>query len=77
MTTLQSSDPGPQQDAFIRSVSSRLATEFGRSDNDLEPTVRKEFERWSDARVKQFVPVFVERNLRQQLRVSERPVTAR
>ena len=42
-----------------------------------QDAVRQEFERWHDARVKQFVPVFVERNVRQRLRFSERPAAAR
>ncbi|MCU1429613.1 MAG: hypothetical protein JWL83_3613, partial [Actinomycetia bacterium] len=65
--------PSPEEtqgryDAQVRSVAARLATEFGRRDDEVEPRVRREFARWQEARVTQFVPVFVERTVRHQLR---------
>jgi hypothetical protein len=51
----------------VRAVTTRLAEEFGPAD-DLELRVRNEFSRWEQARVTQFVPVFVERRMRDELR---------
>ena len=55
-------------DQRVRAVVTRLAAEFGRNADDLEGPVRTEFSRWSEARVTQFVPVLVERRLRDELR---------
>ncbi|MDQ1520085.1 MAG: hypothetical protein QOI55_1158 [Actinomycetota bacterium] len=55
-------------DKHVRAVATRLAEEFGRSPDDLEGRVRSEFSRWDHARVTQFVPVFVERRVRNELR---------
>jgi hypothetical protein len=55
-------------DKHVRAVTTRLAEEFGRSPDDLEVRVRSEFSRWDEARVTQFVPVFVERRVRNELR---------
>jgi hypothetical protein len=55
------------EDKHVRSVTARLVEEFGASD-DLETRVRSEFTRWEQARVTQFVPVFVERRMRAELR---------
>jgi hypothetical protein len=55
------------EDKHVRAVTARLVEEFGASD-DLETRVRSEFTRWEQARVTQFVPVFVERRMRNELR---------
>jgi hypothetical protein len=55
-------------DKHVRAVTDRLAEEFGGTAVDLEHRVRSEFSRWGDARVTQFVPVFVERTVRNELR---------
>jgi hypothetical protein len=55
-------------DRHVRAVATRLAEEFGTSADDLETRVRTEFSRWEEARVTQFVPVFVERRMRAELR---------
>jgi hypothetical protein len=55
-------------DKHVRAVASRLAEEFGRDADDLEVQVRSEFSRLGSARVTQFVPVFVERRMRSELR---------
>jgi hypothetical protein len=57
----------PADDKHVRAVTARLVEEFGASD-DLETRVRREFDRWEAARVTQFVPVFVERRMRRELR---------
>ena len=56
-----------KQDKHVRAVTARLRAEFGAT-GDLEGRVRNEFSRRGEARVTQFVPVFVERTLRDQLR---------
>jgi hypothetical protein len=55
-------------DRHVRAMAARLADEFGAAPDDLEVRVRSEFSRWEQARVTQFVPVFVERRVRNELR---------
>jgi hypothetical protein len=55
-------------DRHVQAVTNRLAEEFGGTASDLEHRVRSEFSRWDNARVTQFVPVFVERTVRAELR---------
>ena len=43
----------------------------------IEAAVRAEFDRRHDARVQDFVPVFVERSLRRKLRSTERVTSER
>jgi hypothetical protein len=59
--------PGGEE-RHVRAVVSRLAQEFDGPPDDLELRVRSEFSRWEQARVTQFVPVFVERSIRDELR---------
>jgi hypothetical protein len=61
-------------DKHVRAMAERLADEFGAAPDDLEPRVRSEFSRWEQARVTQFVPVFVERKVRNELRGLGSPV---
>jgi hypothetical protein len=52
----------------VRAVTTRLAEEFDTPAADLEVRVRDEFSRLEHARVTHFVPVFVERRVRDELR---------
>jgi hypothetical protein len=61
-------EPEMLAERHVHAVATRLAEEFGATTDDMEGRVRSEFSRWQDARVKAFVPVFVERRLREQLR---------
>jgi len=51
----------------IGRVSGLLADRFHEDPSAIESAVRAEFERHSDSRIKDFVPVFVERSVRRQL----------
>ena len=62
-------DGESSEDKHVRAVTARLSEEFGGA-GDLEGRVRSEFSRLGEARVTQFVPVFVERTVRAQLRGS-------
>jgi hypothetical protein len=52
----------------VRAVTTRLVEEFGATTDEVEVRVRSEFSRWENVRVTHFVPVFVERNVRDELR---------
>ena len=59
------------QELEVDRLSDVLATEFERADPDtIETVVRAEFARRSRAPIQDFVPVFVERTLRQRFRNS-------
>ena len=58
----------PVAEKHVRAVTTRLAEEFDTPAEDLEVRVRSEFSRWEQVRVTQFVPVFVERRMREELR---------
>jgi hypothetical protein len=56
-------------DDLVIAVAGRLRSEFGSADAQyVERRVRDEFGRWQDARVTQYVPLLVERNVRDELR---------
>jgi hypothetical protein len=55
-------------DKHVVAMTTRLVEEFGGTTDELEDRVRSEFSRWENVRVSQFVPVFVERTLRDELR---------
>jgi hypothetical protein len=60
-----------QQELEVDRLSDALAEEFERADPDtIEIVVRAEFARRSRAPVQDFVPVFVERTIRQRFRNS-------
>ena len=63
---------GPElvrEDLEVGRVTAELANMFQDVSPDLiEYGVRNEFSRWSSARVRDFVPIFVERALRGKLR---------
>jgi hypothetical protein len=52
----------------IESVTRRLASTFDLPADAIEPEVRAAFEEWDHARVRDFVPIFVERELRSRRR---------
>jgi hypothetical protein len=57
-----------QQDVEVGRISSDLASQFRQVDRDtIEAVVRVEFQRRSTAPIQDFVPIFVERALRQRL----------
>jgi hypothetical protein len=58
----------------IGSVAARLADELRQPHKEAEirPAVESEFRRFDNARVREFVPVFVERRLRAELRALAR-----
>ena len=60
----------PQLEAQIDTVVKRLALALQAPPAVLEPEVRAAFAEWGDARVRDFVPIFVERSLRDRLRTS-------
>jgi hypothetical protein len=65
-------EPNPtqhvQQDVEVGRISSDLASQFRQVDRDtIEAVVRVEFQRRSTAPIQDFVPIFVERALRQRL----------
>ena len=56
-------------DDQVTAVAARLRAEFGAADQQyVERRVRDEFGRWQEARITQFVPLLVERNVRAELR---------
>jgi hypothetical protein len=62
-------DSDAARDAIVRAVASRLSDEFKQRDGqEVEQRVRSEFARYREARLTQFVPVFVERNIRDEFR---------
>jgi hypothetical protein len=57
------------QEIEIERLSAELAAEFRQvTPESIETAVRDEFERGAQARVKDFLPLFVERNVRRRLR---------
>ena len=59
----------PSRDEQVTAVAARLRAEFGTADQQyVERRVRDEFGRWQEARITQFVPLLVERNVRAELR---------
>jgi hypothetical protein len=60
---------GTNTDDLVIAVSDRLRSEFTTADKQyVESRVRHEFGRWQEARVTQFVPLLVERHVRDELR---------
>jgi len=58
----------PDHETAIRYLVARLDRERPSSPREaIEAEVRAEFERWRDARVQEFVPLLVERQLRHRL----------
>lgn len=57
-----------QLESQIDTVVKRLAMALKAPPSVLEPEVRAAFAEWGDARVRDFVPIFVERALRDRLR---------
>jgi hypothetical protein len=56
-------------DDLVVAVAARLRSEFGMADEQyVESRVRDEFGRWQQARITQYVPLLVERNVRNELR---------
>jgi hypothetical protein len=68
MSDLKQGDATSKDEKHVRAVTTRLVEEFGGTSDELEGRVRSEFSRWENVRVTQFVPVFVERSLRDELR---------
>ena len=70
--SLTATDPGGRTadaDDLVTAVAARLRSEFTTADGqDVERRVRDEFGRWQQARVTQFVPLLVERHVRDELR---------
>jgi hypothetical protein len=61
-------------DDLVIAVSARLRSEFGAADQQyVESRVRHEFGRWQEARVTQYVPLLVERHVRDELRGFQAP----
>jgi len=52
----------------VQGVAQRLASEFGRDRGSVEARVRSAYDTWDDGRVRTFVPIMVERRVRQDLR---------
>jgi hypothetical protein len=60
-----------REEVEIERLSAALSDEFGRlSPDEIEHAVRDAFERRSAVSVKDFVPIFVQRELRRELRAS-------
>jgi hypothetical protein len=60
---------GADNDDLVIAVAARLRSEFSSADGqDVERRVRDQFGRWQQARVTQFVPLLVERHVRDELR---------
>jgi hypothetical protein len=61
-------------DDLVVAVAARLRSEFGAADEHFVVNrVRDEFGRWENARVTQFVPLLVERHVRDELRGFQSP----
>jgi hypothetical protein len=59
---------GASEEKDVQLVADRLAGEFGRDRAEVERQVREAYGRWDDARVRTFVPIMVERRVRQGLK---------
>lgn len=59
-------------DEQIETVVRRLTSTLGVPREEIESAVRAAFDGWNDARVRDFVPIFVERELRGRFRVDAR-----
>jgi len=59
---------GASEEKDVQLVADRLASEVGRDRADVERQVRVAYGRWDDARVRTFVPIMVERRVRQGLK---------
>lgn len=70
MPDIESFAAETNDDRGVRFVVDRLADELDGSDghDDIRPDVESEFRRFDNARVREFVPVFVERRMRANLR---------
>jgi hypothetical protein len=55
------------QETHLHVVADRLAAEFGEDRSRVETRVRAAYERWGDARVRNFLPIIVERAVREEL----------
>jgi len=70
MADLETLSEEIDEDREVGSVTARLVDELGQPQNESEirPAVESEFRRFGHARIREFVPVFVERRLRAELR---------
>jgi hypothetical protein len=58
----------------VATVMKRLGTAVELTDDRLEDEVRASFADWEDARVREFVPIFVERSVRGKLGLTSEPL---
>ena len=57
-----------REETAIREVAARLAKRFpGRPAADIDTAVSSQYQRFSDARIRDFIPVLVERAVRDDL----------
>jgi hypothetical protein len=70
MVDMDTRSESSDEDRAIGSLTARLAHELNQPQKQAEmrSTVESEFRRFDDARVRQFVPILVERQLRADLR---------
>jgi len=70
MVDIETQSEPVRHDREIEHVTARLAHELDtpQRETELRPAVESEFRRFDNARVREFVPVFVERRLRADLR---------
>jgi hypothetical protein len=59
---------GESEERDVQLVADRLASEFGQDRSEVERQVRDAYGRWDDATVRTFVPIMVERRVREELK---------
>ena len=55
----------------VATVVRRLASSLDVPAADIEEEVRRAFEEWGEARVRDFIPIFVERSIRARLATAQ------
>lgn len=74
MVDMENLSESIEYDREIGAVTGRLASELDlpHREAEIRPAVESAFKRFDDARVREFVPVFVERQIRADLRALAR-----